>query len=409
MINIKDKRDCCGCAACVQRCPKRCISLKEDEEGFLYPVADESVCINCGLCEKVCPIINRAEKLPVKEVLAVKNRDEAERMASSSGGVFIALAKKTMEKGGVVFGAVFDENWEVRHTYAETLDCVRPMMGSKYVQSRIEDSYCEAEKFLKQGREVLFTGSPCQIAGLHSYLRKDYPNLLAVDFLCHGVPSPGVWRRYLREALQDAVLREAAEKNTVLSSSLKSVPVITGIEFRDKTHCGWKKYSFVVRGSASKADKNSVLLSDIHSDNPFMRGFLANIYLRPSCYRCLCKNGVSHSDLTIGDFWGIDYLMPDFDDDKGVGLVLVSTDKGKAVFDALDMEVRGAAIETAKVYNGGFNEEITQYYNRNVFYKSLVKGQFVAKAVAKELHIPLWIRGLSKIAGFLKFDKALNL
>lgn len=199
MIKLTDKKDCCGCAACVQRCPKHCISMKEDEEGFLYPFIDETVCINCGLCEKTCPIISRPEKLPTMEVLAVKNRNEAERMASSSGGVFIALAKKVIEQGGVVFGAVFDENWEVKHTYSETLDGVKPMMGSKYVQSRIGESFCQAERFLKEGRKVLFTGSPCQITALHNYLHKDYPNLLAVDFLCHGVPSPGVWRRYIDE------------------------------------------------------------------------------------------------------------------------------------------------------------------------------------------------------------------
>ena len=264
MIKIQNKQDCCGCAACVQRCPKHCISMKEDSEGFLYPVVDEGMCIDCGLCEKVCPIINRPEKLPVKEVLAVKNRNEAERMASSSGGVFIALAKKTIEKGGVVFGAVFDENWEVMHTYAETLDEVKPMMGSKYLQSRIGNSFRDAEKFLKEDREVLFIGSPCQVTALHNYLRKDYPNLLSIDFLCHGVPSPGVWRKYLDEEFHLSARRAAAGKNTVLSSSLKSVPVITGIEFRDKTLNGWKKYSFVVRGkSASKADKNSVLSSKL--------------------------------------------------------------------------------------------------------------------------------------------------
>lgn len=218
MIKIQNKQDCCGCAACVQRCPKRCISMKEDNEGFLYPVVDESVCIDCGLCEKVCPIINRPEKLPVKEVLAVKNRNEAERMASSSGGVFIALAKKTIEKGGVVFGAVFDENWEVMHTYAETLDEVKPMMGSKYLQSRIGNSFRDAEKFLKEGREVLFTGTPCQVTALHNYLRKDYLNLLSVDFLCHGVPSPGVWRKYLDEEFHLSARRAAAGKNTVLLS-----------------------------------------------------------------------------------------------------------------------------------------------------------------------------------------------
>ena len=216
MISIKEKKDCCGCSACVQKCPKHCITLTEDEEGFLYPKVDTLVCINCGLCEKVCPWLNQPEKIQPQEVLAVKNRNEEERMASSSGGVFIALAKKILEKGGVVFGAVFDENWEVKHTYAETLDGVRLMMGSKYVQSRIGNSYNEAEHFLKEGREVFFTGTPCQVTGLHKFLRKDYPNLLSVDFLCHGVPSPGVWRRYLDEIFARSARRAAAGKNSVL-------------------------------------------------------------------------------------------------------------------------------------------------------------------------------------------------
>lgn len=391
MIKIQSKQDCCGCAACVQRCPKRCISMKEDNEGFLYPVVDESICIDCGLCEKVCPIINRPEKLPVKEVLAVKNRNEAERMASSSGGVFIALAKKTIEKGGVVFGAVFDENWEVMHTYAETLDEVKPMMGSKYLQSRIGNSFRDAEKFLKEGREVLFTGTPCQVTALHNYLRKDYPNLLSVDFLCHGVPSPGVWRKYLDEEFHLSARRAAAGKNTVLSSSLKSVPVITGIEFRDKTLNGWKRFSFVVRGSASKADKNSVLLSGIHYNNPYMKGFLADVYLRPSCYQCRCKNGVSHSDLTIADYWGINQLMPDFDDDKGVGLVLVNTQKGKIIFNTLDMDVRVSSIDSAQRFNGGFKETVKVHPKRIKFFNEFTRsGRNVVKQIEQAVSIPLY-------------------
>ncbi len=393
MIKIQNKQDCCGCTACVQRCPKHCISMKEDNEGFLYPVVDECICIDCGLCEKVCLIINSPEKLPVKETLAVKNRNEAERMASSSGGVFIALAKKTIEKGGVVFGAVFDDSWEVMHTYAEILDKVRPMMGSKYLQSRIGNSFRDVERFLKEGREVLFTGSPCQVAALHNYLRKDYPNLLSVDFLCHGVPSPGVWRKYLDEEFHLSARRAAAGKNTVLSSSLNAVPVITGIEFRDKTLNGWKKYSFVVRGqSASKADKNSVLLSSIHYNNPYMKGFLADIYLRPSCYRCKCKNGVSHSDLTIADYWGINQLMPDFDDDKGVGLVLVNTEKGKALFDNLDLEAKPSRLDVVKRMNGGFKEKVNVHPKRVDFYRLLEEGKTVSETVGICLYVPTYLR-----------------
>lgn len=253
MIHITDKKNCCGCSACVQRCPKQCILLKKDDEGFLYPKVDEDKCINCGLCEKVCPILNQTEKIQPQEVLAVKNPNEKERMASSSGGVFFPLAREVINQGGVVFGAVYDEKWEVHHVYTEKIEDVYPMMGSKYLQSRIENTYKEAEIFLKQGREVLFVGSPCQIAGLRTFLRnKEYPNLLAVDFLCHGVPSPGVWRRYLAETYggynskEQSRLQVTAGKNTVLLSSLNAKSPIEDIKFRDKEEDGWKKFRFVV-------------------------------------------------------------------------------------------------------------------------------------------------------------------
>ena len=397
MIRITDKKKCCGCSACVQRCPKQCIRLEEDTEGFLYPRVNEETCIKCGLCEKVCPILNQADKLPVLEVLAVKNPNEDERMNSSSGGVFLPLAREVINQGGVVFGAVYDESWEVHHDYAEKIKDIYPMMGSKYLQSKIENSYKEAERFLKQGREVMFVGSPCQIAGLRTFLRnKEYPNLLAVDFLCHGVPSPGVWRRYLAEtyggydAKAQSCLQATAGKNTVLLSSLNATSPIGDIKFRDKTESGWKKYRFVVRQkSASKADQNSVLSSDIHYDNPFMRGFLSDIYLRPSCYECKCKNGINHSDLTIADYWGINIVDPAFDDDKGVGLVLINSQKGKVYFDSLNMEVHNSSIEIAHQYNGGFNEYTRAHSKRALFFAMISEGNTVEYAVDICLQIPL--------------------
>ena len=399
MICIQDKKDCCGCSACVQKCPKHCISFYEDEEGFLYPRIDTNNCIDCGLCEKVCPFLNCDKAVPPQEVWAVKNQNESDRMHSSSGGVFIALAREVLAWGGVAFGAVFDENYEVKITYSETLEGVRSMMGSKYLQARVETGFADAERFLKQGRHVLFSGTPCQVAGLHKYLRKDYPNLLSVDFLCHGVPSPGVWRRYLKETMNDlqSARRAVAGKNTVFPS-LNVMPTIVGIEFRDKTLHGWKKYSFVVRGSSAfKADKNSVLLSDIHRENPFMRGFLSDIYLRPSCYECKCKNGVSHSDLTIADFWGIDRLIPDFDDDKGVGLVLVNTTSGHHFFDKLSMEKRLSSLADVQPLNGGFKEYTRPHPTRVQFFQRLAKGESVKNIVEDLLHVPLWRRILRAI------------
>lgn len=403
MINITDKKNCCGCSACVQRCPKHCISLVEDNEGFLYPAADDNVCIDCGLCEKVCPLLNPKEKRQPRQVLAVKSRNEEERLKSSSGGVFIALAREVINKGGVVFGAVFDDAWEVYHVYAECIEDVYPMMGSKYLQSRIGNTFKEAEKFLRQGREVLFSGSPCQIAGLRSFLRfKDYPNLLAVDFLCHGVPSPGVWRQYLAETYSGykntdkSRLQAGVGKNTVLLSMNKTSR-IEGIAFRDKSS-GWKKYRFVVRGKSSdKAGHNTVLSSDIHYDNIYMRGFLSDIYLRPSCYDCRCKNGANHSDLTIADYWGARVTDQDFDDDKGLGLVLLNSDKGKTYFDSSDMETREITLEKAHLCNGGFNEHTVPHPKRDRFYQLIASGDSVCQAISKCLHVPLCRRLRRKV------------
>ena len=398
MLYIKDKANCCGCSACVQSCPKHCISLCEDEEGFLYPHADAKQCIECGLCEKVCPILNPQSKLPPLQVLAAKNRNLEDRLNSSSGGLFIALARQVISRNGVVFGAVYDECWEVHHISAETIEDVYPMMGSKYVQSRIENTYHEAEAFLKQGREVMFVGSPCQIAGLHAFLRhKDYPNLLAVDFVCHGVPCPGVWRRYLAETYSGYSAKKgskpplaAAGKNTVLYLSLNAKSPIGDIKFRDKTESGWKKYRFVVRGkSAAKADQNSVLSSDIHYENVYMRGFLQDVYLRPSCYGCQCKGGKSHSDLTIADFWSIDLVSQDFNDDNGVGLVLINTSKGNESFSRLDMDILPSTLEMAHQYNGGFNEHTKPHIKREKFFKLLQKHKTVEQAFLACMCLPL--------------------
>lgn len=246
MINIEDKKECCGCSACVQRCPKQCIVMKEDEEGFLYPVVDKEVCIDCGLCEQVCPVLRQREEREPLEVYAAFNKNEEVRMQSSSGGIFTALAEPIIKEGGVVFGARFNEDWEVVHDYVETVEGLSAFRGSKYVQSRIGCTFSQAEQFLKQGRKVLFSGTPCQIAGLKLFLRKEYENLLSVDFICHGVPSPGVWRQYLNEFI---VYQGNKKKISFFPSKpiiLNSIRDISRIEFRNK-RLGWKKYSFALR------------------------------------------------------------------------------------------------------------------------------------------------------------------
>lgn len=326
MIDIKNKQECCGCSACAQICPEKCIVMNEDDEGFLYPSVNAGKCIECGQCENVCPFINQYAGKKPKKVLAAKNPDDTIRLKSSSGGIFSMLAERVIDKNGIVFGVRFDENWQPVFDYTETKEGIDAFRGSKYVQAIVGTAYSDVRQFLKQGRQVLFSGTPCQIAGLNRFLKKEYENLITVDVICHGVPSPLVWRQYIEEIAEMPDRREGSGKNTVLSSS-KDIPVITGICFRDKK-LGWKKYSFVVRGKSAKGGKNTVLLSDMHRKNQFMQAFLTNMTLRRSCYNCKAKGGRSGSDISIADFWGISKFYPEMDDDKGTSLVLVYSNKG---------------------------------------------------------------------------------
>lgn len=376
MIEIKVKSSCCGCEACVQCCPKHCISMQEDNEGFLYPKVHKEACIDCGLCEKVCPVIHQnAPQEPLSSYIAI-NPNEEIRQKSSSGGIFTLLAENIIAEGGVVFGARFDENWDVVHAWTDTIEGLAPFRGSKYVQSRIGNTYNEAKDFLKQGRKVLFSGTPCQIAGLKKFLRKEYANLLTVDFICHGVPSPGVWCRYLSE-LRESLRAERGDGKNTVSSSIDELPVITGISFRDKSS-GWKKYGFRLRYAASKAAQNTVSASAIkeekellmpYTENPFMQGFLADIYLRPSCYSCPAKSGKSGSDITIADAWGMECFAGQYDDDKGACYVLENTYIGSSFLYQLQFDCQFIDLKIIKQYNPAYVYSATVHRERQRFYR----------------------------------------
>lgn len=382
MINIIDDKQCCGCEACIQCCPKHCISMHEDHEGFLYPIVDKEDCIDCGLCEKVCPVIHQGEPLePLSNYIAI-NPNEEIRLKSSSGGIFTLLAEKIITEGGVVFGARFDKNWDVIHAWTDTIEGLAPFRGSKYVQSRIGDTYREAKEFLKQGRKVLYSGAPCQIAGLKKYLRKEYDNLLTVDFICHGVPSPGVWRRYLSE-LRDSLRAERGDGKNTVPSSIDELPVITGISFRDKSN-GWKKFGFRLRYAASEAAENSVSASAIkeekvflqlYPENPFMQGFLADIYLRPSCYDCPAKSGKSGSDITIADAWGMGHFAGQYDDDKGACYVLINTDRGRCAMSTLEFNQVDIDLELVKKHNTAWMKSALPHRKRKLFYRLLSSSE----------------------------------
>lgn len=413
MIEIKDKKDCCGCHACVSICAKHCITMQADEEGFLYPIVDKDVCTDCGLCEKVCPVINQSEPRKPLKVYAAKNKDEEIRRQSSSGGIFTLLAEKVINEGGVVFGARFDEDWNVIHAWTDTIEGIAAFRGSKYVQSMIGDTYREAREFLKQGRKVLFSGTPCQIAGLKKYLRKEYDNLLTVDVVCHGVPSPLVWRRYLDETREQLRAQRGVGKNSV-SSSIDELPVITGISFRDKTH-GWKKFGFRLRYAASKAAQNTVSAPlykeekdwlESFTENVFMRGFLANLYLRPSCYACAARSGKSGSDISLADYWGVKAYHPGFADDKGISLLLINTLEGERIYAKTNKEDIATQYEYGLGTNPCIEISVKQPGNRNAFWKEYshsgigIIGNYIAPSTSTVRKI--FIKVINRIKRILK-------
>lgn len=364
-ISIEQKKDCCGCTACQQVCPKHCIKMVQDEEGFLYPELSLKQCVDCGLCEKVCPEINPLDGCIPLECYAAKNKEQEIRKESSSGGIFSLIADYVLAQNGVVFGARFDENWPVIMDYTDKKEDLKKFRGSKYVKCDIGDSYAQVKHFLTIGRKVLYTGSSCQIAGLRKYLRHDYSNLLLVDYLCHGAPSPLLWKKYLEEI------------------SCNNISSLTNISFRNKKR-GWKKFSM----SIERGDE--ILADSIFSDNVYMKAFLSDISLRPSCYHCVARNGHSGSDITIGDHWAIRDIDSSFDDDEGVSLVLVNTSRGANIFDKLDVICEPTDFESSKKWNGAFYERTEEHLHRKRFFQELQYRSDVSSLIEEELKITLW-------------------
>lgn len=358
MIRLSKKADCCGCGACGQSCPKNCISMEPDAEGFLYPKVDESRCIDCGLCEKVCPILVKKPLSGAVQAYAARCADDDLRQHSSSGGIFSVLAGEILSRGGVIAGAAFDEDFSVRHILVEKDQDMNRLRGSKYVQSRMEDTYIQVQQMLKQGRPVLFTGVSCQVAGLKAFLSRDYENLYTVDVLCHGVPSPKVWQHYCRE-------QEAAHAQT-----------LTEVSFRDKRK-GWRKYSM-----ALQFDKGAEYCRP-GAEDAYLQVFLRDICLRPSCHSCRFKEFPRQSDLTIGDAWGIEKHMPDLDDNCGTSVVLANSEKGQRLWNDVAGNVisRPGDLDTLLPRDADSRKSVKPHPNRSRFFAALDRGESMAQLV----------------------------
>lgn len=307
MITINRKEDCYGCTACEATCPTDAIKMRGDHEGFMYPVVDSDKCINCDKCVRVCPKITGNQMIGSKGILyGALNLSEKEYLSSSSGGVFIEICRFVIDNGGVVAGAVYDEEFNVKHELAYTLEACRAFHGSKYTQSNVSGIYPKIKSAIKDNRLVLFSGTPCHIAGLKNYLGKDFENLITCDLICHGVPSPRLFSEYIHFLKQTGEIRSLNFKSKVSDSCKTNIRV----EYVNGKN---------MRGPLKTNIWNSI--------------YFGHYATRQACTECPFASEQRIGDITIGDFWGVHQKIATFPKDKAISLVLVNTPKGKRVME----------------------------------------------------------------------------
>ena len=361
---------CTGCMACVNVCTHHAIHIIHDGEGFDRPKIEEELCVNCGLCQKVCPINHHPTTNEPQKVYSGWSLNEEVRLYSSSGGAFSEIARPILAAGGVVFGCALNAALQAEHTYVETMEeLASKLRGSKYVQSRIGDSYSQAKAFLMQGRKVLFSGTPCQIAGLKNYLHKEYEHLITVDLICHGVPSPLVFENY-KEFMQH---RENMK--------------LTSVKFRCKKS-SWIFFNMTLKGHVEKSGASKTYNGSYY-DDPYIRGFLRDYFLRPSCHQCHFASTQRCSDFTIADWWG---YKRERDEDKdyackGVSLIMANTAKAVELVANMKMSLRERTVEEAKKTNKCLYTSFPQNENRESFwndYRIMTFEELVSKYMRPE-------------------------
>ena len=329
MIDQVSPPECCICAACANVCPKQAIAFTKPIDGFFYPRIDADVCIGCNLSEKVCPVLN-PYAFPIEkgkpEAFAARSTDPDTRQGSTSGAVFYEAGRVILSHGGYVCGAVFDDEFRVKHIITDSEDGLCRMRGSKYAQSDVGDTYIQIKQILERGAEVLFCGCPCQVAALRRVLGKEYPNLFLLDFVCHGIPSQSMLDAYILEQEQ----RKRAK--------------VTDIRFRDKAR-GWHNSSVVLTFDNGRIYSKSITV------DPYMRGFHSGTTMRENCYNCRFKGFTSGSDLMLGDFWGAETVLKDWDDNTGISAVMASSEKGLRLLEQIPAEKRPVDLDCIIRYN----------------------------------------------------------
>lgn len=327
MINIdyNNKNKCCGCNACENVCPNKSIIMVEDMEGFKYPKINLHTCTNCNLCERVCPVLACSKKkIDEFDIYACYYNDDEILKNSSSGGIFTALSEYVLDKNGVVYGAVYTSKHSVGHIKIDSLTNINSLRGSKYIQSELGDTYKKIKELLDQGTTILFTGTPCQVAGLSSFLGKKYNNLIMCDFICFGVASPKLFRKYI-DFLEKKYKKSIREFN-----------------FRSKCK-GWKDYGQL--GSEIQFEDNTKEYIFPIYNNSFILGYSNAVTLRPICYKCPFKIDSSYSDFKIADFWGVSKIAPHMYNQKGTSMVFVNTEKGKNIYATFSNKITSQKVD----------------------------------------------------------------
>lgn len=348
MINIyENKTECTGCTACYSVCPVQAINMEQDEEGFYYPVINQGLCIDCCKCQRVCPEKSSRSDLEPISLYAVKSKDDAIRMRSSSGGSFTILAEWIEQHSGVIYGAAYDDQFQVKHYRAEKRSEWEKFRVSKYVQSNLGETFKQIKSDLIDERFVLFTGTPCQVNGLKAFLKGiDANRLITCDIICHGTSSPKVWGDYL----------EYIQKKYRVS--------VKSINFRDKHKFGWHNSNLSIWGA-----KGTLILSESQKDNMFFQLFYRHLILKPACYECAYSNFFRPGDITLGDYWGVDKYYPDFDDDKGTSLLMCNTERGKKLWEEIKNQVKYIHILKEECLQPNLQKPSKRPDNRDQFWK----------------------------------------
>lgn len=377
-----NKEKCTGCGACVAICPKKCIKLVEDAEGFKYPTIDNNKCINCNLCKRNCPVINNPsnKKLDNEIVYIYRTKNESKLLEASSGGAFedICVSYLKNKDNIAIFGATLTKEKKVCHTFVDSIKKINKFKKSKYVQSDTKESYINTKELLLKGNYVVFSGTPCQISGLKKYLKKEYDNLLCIDIVCHGVPSQKVLDLYIEH--------EEKKKNSKINS----------LNFREKI----KKENGEYDSKTIKLNFEDDVIIKNSEDSAFLKGYNSRLFNRPSCYKCVFASEKRFSDITISDAWGMEKSSKDFH--KGLSSIVVHTQKGMEVVSKLDGDFYDQKdIQFMIKNNSAYNKPALYNPNRDNFFKDLSADNFAEK-VRKNYKFPIIMRIKRKIWNIIK-------